>query len=279
VPFPARKASPFVACDPAFWRLFQAAGPKLRVLAQDQTEHGNSFHEAGVWSEQTQSLFFTSNRRVDERGEAYTTLSRMDLSKRTRAGSKLLQWQDLDQNEYPFPTPNGGTILPNGNILLCDQGRGDDQLSSLVVVDPTGKRRPRPVLNNHQLLPFNSLNDVVVIPPLCSASNGSHESSYQCSGYKEDEEDDTASLGLSKGYVILFTDPSYGYEQQFKPAPRLPNQVYGFDPNTGEVKVLAEGFDKPNGIVVDEKRKRCYITDTGYIRGDGSTCGTRPGTM
>jgi hypothetical protein len=45
------------------------------------------------------------------------------------------------------------------------------------------------------------------------------------------------------------------------------------------VKVLAEGFDKPNGIVVDEKRKRCYITDTGYIRGDGSTCGTRPGTM
>jgi sugar lactone lactonase YvrE len=203
----------------------------------------------------------------------------MDLSKRTRAGSKLLQWQDLDQNEYPFPTPNGGTILPNGNILLCDQGRGDDQLSSLVVVDPTGKRRPRPVLNNHQLLPFNSLNDVVVIPPLCSASNGSHESSYQCSGYKEDEEDDTASLGLSKGYVILFTDPSYGYEQQFKPAPRLPNQVYGFDPHTGEVKVLAEGFDKPNGIVVDEKRKRCYITDTGYIRGDGSTCGTRPGTM
>ena len=59
----------------------------------------------------------------------------------------------------------------------------------------------------------------------------------------------------------------------------LPNQVYAFDPTTGATWVIADGFDKPNGIVVDEVRGRCYITDTGFIRGCGKVDGSRPSAM
>ena len=46
---------------------------------------------------------------------------------------------------------------------------------------------------------------------------------------------------------IYFTDPGYGYLQDFRPAPGLPYQVYRFNPSTGAVAVAADGFDQPNG--------------------------------
>jgi hypothetical protein len=47
---------------------------------------------------------------------------------------------------------------------------------------------------------------------------------------------------------MYFTDVTYGFLQDFRPAPVLPNQVYRFNPKTGLVSVVADGFDKPNGI-------------------------------
>jgi sugar lactone lactonase YvrE len=44
-----------------------------------------------------------------------------------------------------------------------------------------------------------------------------------------------------------FTDPTYGYDQGFRPAPVLPEQAYRFDPDTGLVGVAADGFVRPNG--------------------------------
>jgi hypothetical protein len=47
---------------------------------------------------------------------------------------------------------------------------------------------------------------------------------------------------------MYFTDVTYGFLQDFRPAPVLPNQVYRFNPKTGLVSVVADGFDKPNGM-------------------------------
>jgi sugar lactone lactonase YvrE len=46
---------------------------------------------------------------------------------------------------------------------------------------------------------------------------------------------------------VYFTDTLYGYLQMFRPSPELPNQVYRFNPSTGAVTVVADGFDLPNG--------------------------------
>lgn len=46
---------------------------------------------------------------------------------------------------------------------------------------------------------------------------------------------------------IYFTDTMYGYWQYFRPEPGLQNQVYRFDPDTGALTVVADGFVAPNG--------------------------------
>lgn len=70
------------------------------------------------------------------------------------------------------------------------------------------------LVNNYFGRQFNSLNDVVV-----SRRNGD----------------------------IYFTDTQYGYWQNFRPAPGLPNQVYRLNPTTGALTVVTDEFVSPNG--------------------------------
>ena len=53
---------------------------------------------------------------------------------------------------------------------------------------------------------------------------------------------------------------SYGHLFNFRPAPRLPNHVYRFDPRTGAVRVVAADFDKPNGIAFSPDGKKAYMS-------------------
>ncbi|KAI7092068.1 calcium-dependent phosphotriesterase [Hortaea werneckii] len=78
---------------------------------------------------------------------------------------------------------------------------------------------------------------------------------------------------------IWFTDPMYGWEQGFRPKPRLPCQVYRFDPESGDIRVVADGFGRPNGLCFSPDEKIMYITDTDIIHGDGNFDETRPGTI
>lgn len=70
------------------------------------------------------------------------------------------------------------------------------------------------VLNNYFGRQFNSLNDVAV---------------------------------NIRNKDIYFTDVTYGYFQDFRPPPALPNQVYRFTESTGAITVVADGFRSPNG--------------------------------
>jgi hypothetical protein len=71
------------------------------------------------------------------------------------------------------------------------------------------------LINNFHGRQFNSLNDVAVHP-----LNGN----------------------------IYFTDVQYGYLQDFRPSPGLPNQVYKLDAVTKAVTAVADGFVKCNGM-------------------------------
>lgn len=70
------------------------------------------------------------------------------------------------------------------------------------------------ILNNFHGRQFNSLNDIAVHP---------------------------------RNKDLYFTDVTYGYLQDFRPKPGMPNQVYRFSEKTGQVSVVADGFDKCNG--------------------------------
>jgi gluconolactonase len=137
----------------------------------------------------------------------------------------------------------GGTNHGDG-LLFCAQGDYRN-FGGLVHIEANFPHKSHVLLNNYLGRRFNSVNDVVV------HSDGS----------------------------IWFTDPIYGFEEGLRPKPDLPNQVYRFDPQTGDVRVVADGFGRPKGICFSPYEKMVYISDTDSFHGDGSVDPTRSATM
>jgi gluconolactonase len=73
--------------------------------------------------------------------------------------------------------------------------------------------------------------------------------------------------------TIWFTDPPYGIisnHEGIKADSEIGNNnVYRFDPATGELSVVADDFDRPNGLAFSPDESELYIADSGYARGHG----------
>ncbi|CBF84531.1 hypothetical protein AN8977.2 [Aspergillus nidulans FGSC A4] len=142
-----------------------------------------------------------------------------------------------------IPMANGA-INYNGGILFCDQGT-KERPSSLIFMNATAPYETKVLLDSFYGRHFNSLNDLDV------HSDGS----------------------------IWFTDPTYGYDQGFSMKPDLPNQVYRFNPKTGDVRVVADQIGQPNGIAFSPDESIVYVTDTDAVWGNGDNDSTRPATI
>jgi gluconolactonase len=125
-------------------------------------------------------------------------------------------------------------------LIVCEQGSCSEP-ARISRVDRASGQRHR-VVDDWRGLPFNSPNDVVV------ASDG----------------------------AIWFTDPSYGHLQGFRPPPVVGEFVYRHDPATGDTTVVADGFDKPNGIALSPDERILYVTDSGANQEPGSYHIDRP---
>ncbi len=133
----------------------------------------------------------------------------------------------------PSNRANGMTLDREGRLVVCEQGTRSSP-AAISRLDPrTGARES--LVEQWFGLPFNSPNDVVV------KSDGS----------------------------IWFTDPSYGFLQSFKPAPSVGDFVYRFDPATGSLAVVADSFNKPNGLAFSPDESILYVNDSAAIQGPG----------
>jgi gluconolactonase len=122
---------------------------------------------------------------------------------------------------------NGMALAPDGRLLVCEQGTFDTP-ARITALDPaTG--RTETVVDAWRGLPLNSPNDVV----------------------------------LRRDGTIWFTDPSYGRLQGFRPRPQVADAVYRFDPADGSIDVVADGFDKPNGLAFSPDESVLYVSDNG----------------
>ena len=135
---------------------------------------------------------------------------------------------------------NGMTGDQEGRMIVCEQGSGREPARISRVDRATGEREP--VVEAWRGLALNSPNDVVI------ASDG----------------------------AIWFTDPSYGHLQGFRPEPEAGDFVYRHDPTTGQTSVVADRFDKPNGIALSPDEGTLYITDSGANQKPGSYHVGRP---
>jgi gluconolactonase len=134
----------------------------------------------------------------------------------------------------PSNMANGMTLDREGRLLVCEQGTRSSPAAISRLDLRSGARES--LVEQWFHLPFNSPNDVVV------KSDG----------------------------TIWFTDPSYGFLQGFKPEPLLGDFVYRFDPAAGSLDVVADSFNKPNGLAFSPDESVLYVNDSAAIQTPGS---------
>jgi len=142
-----------------------------------------------------------------------------------------------------IPMANGAFRLKNGSIVVAMQGN-HKQPAGLASFD-LNTRQVTMLTKGFAGYQFNSPNDVVQANDLS----------------------------------IWFTDPQYGYEQGFRPKPTTGNWVWRLDASGRSQRLLIDGFAKPNGIAFSRDQRYVYVTDSGYIAGNGKRNSLLPRTI
>lgn len=227
-----------------------STGPTVSVLADAGSSGLALYHEACIYHKPTRSVFVTSNQLPNPN----------DALNAATANRHVNLWQiyDLDDpsdtslgkarvEEVQFPGVeiamlNGGVNFDENSILLCAQGsketKGVEGLIRLPIPTENNQNAsPEVIIDSFHGIPFNSVNDVIISPIDSS---------------------------------IWFTDPPYGFNQEFRQQPQLPYQVYRFDPKTGSIRAIADNFTRPNGLCFSPDLKTLYVTDTGALTGSAS---------
>jgi len=202
-----------------------------------------AFHEAGVYNQATKLLYATSNWNGSFDNPVNVTA--IDIHNGNTISS--IRYPNLSEANggaafYPVGTPPNSSA--GQQIVFCDEGDLTNP-AQLVLVDPA-TNSTRVLLNNFLGRNFTSINDVEQHPI-------------------------TGDL--------WFTDVPYGWWQHFRPIPSIRFQAYRFEPNTGVVQAVADGFTAPNGIEFSPDFKYVYITDTGVHSFAGKDNATLPATI
>ncbi|WVW78301.1 hypothetical protein I302_100255 [Kwoniella bestiolae CBS 10118] len=240
------KEKPFLIYDDAFYDII-GSDPTLTVIADSGTNP--LFHEATVWYPPTDEVFFVQNAGAPAAGTGLDKSAIVQKISLSQAQNVVSNGGSVDvitvNTSVPVINPNGATNF-RGKIVFTGEGQGEDIPPALYWVEPVEPHNATVILNNYYGRQFNSLNDVAVNP---------------------------------RNKQLYFTDVTYGYLQDFRPAPVLPNQVYRFDADTGALGVVADGFNLPNGVTFSPDGKYAYVADTGANAGFWGFNYTKPSTL
>ncbi len=134
----------------------------------------------------------------------------------------------------PSNLANGMTLDREGRLVICEQGTRatPGRISRMDLTSGEAET----LVDQWRGLRFNSPNDVVI------KSDG----------------------------TVWFTDPGYGALQGIKAAPMVGDYVYRYDPATEQTAVVADSFNKPNGLAFSPDESILYINDSGAIQGPGT---------
>ncbi|KAH6628789.1 hypothetical protein F5144DRAFT_325114 [Chaetomium tenue] len=230
-------AQPFHIYDEEFLAII---GPNPTLTLLNHTESDPIFHEAPVWYPAKDEMFFVQNAGARAAGTglaksaiiqkiSLSAISPEIVSQRNASGS--VKVEVVDSNPQVI-NPNGATNYGD-QLLFLGEGQGETVAPAMYLMNPEPPYNTTVILDNFFGRQFNSLNDASISP-----QNGE----------------------------IYFTDPTYGYVQNFRPAPGLPKQVWRFNPATGVVRVAADGFNMPNGIAFSPSGSHLYVADTGMTQ-------------
>ena len=217
----------------------------IKLLAEDP-DGTQMYHEACIYDEKTHSIIITSNQiPVSALSNSESIPPELVDAGKTIKISRIYDAPNVDFNTQDIhiedctpsdlPMANGG-VNYNSGVLICAQGNlthtGQDGIVYIPNLSPPYACHS--IVRTFHGRPFNSVNDVIVHP---------------------------------KDGSIWFTDPTYGHWQRIRPKPQLPCQVYRFEPQSGAIRAIADGFMRPNGLCFSPDLLTLYVTDTGAIHG------------
>lgn len=150
--------------------------------------------------------------------------------------NRLMRFDETDGSVSVFREPsqncNGNTVDRQGRLVTCEH-------LARRVTRTEHDGRITVIADSFEGKRLNSPNDVVV------KSDGS----------------------------IWFTDPSYGilmdYEGMRAESEIGACHVYRVDPETGDIRIVADDYVKPNGLAFSPDERRLYISDTGVTHTPG----------
>ncbi|KAG1764826.1 hypothetical protein EDD22DRAFT_978950 [Suillus occidentalis] len=243
---PTMTAPPFIQVfDPSFLDIIGSSAT-IRSIASNP---GFAFaYEAPIYVPDLNAVFFASgpgyNGWYNNGVVSMINMTEVDAALASTTGNVNIQVQTLHLPDT-VQMVNGGTGPYRGDLLFVTAGRALLP-PSVVRVNPNPPYNATVLLDNLLGRQFNSLNDIKILP------------------------------GTD---IMFFTDPAYGWLSGIRPDPKLPSQVYRFDPSTGQVRVVADQFVQPNGIAFTADGKSAFITDTGAFEVINGVNQTRPVTI
>ncbi|ATL32901.1 SMP-30/gluconolactonase/LRE family protein [Streptomyces formicae] len=142
---------------------------------------------------------------------------------------RLLRWDEATGAVSVFRSPaghvNGNTLDREGRLISCEQGN-----RRVTRTEPDG--RITVLADRYAGKRLNSPNDAVV------RSDGS----------------------------VWFSDPDFGITSDYEGVRAEPEiggcHVYRIDPASGEVRLVADCFGAPNGLVFSPDERQLYVSDT-----------------
>ncbi|HSD24098.1 MAG TPA: SMP-30/gluconolactonase/LRE family protein [Solirubrobacterales bacterium] len=196
-------------------------------------------HEGPVYVADEDALYFTTlpaTRSVPAPGPPLAKVKRIALD-----GERFpLEPDRVSTVREDANVANGMTLDLEGRLVACEQGTRSQHAA--VTRFDLDSCRIATLADGWRGLPLNSPNDVII-----------------------------------KGDGTLwFTDPSYGHLQGFRPPPALGDYVYRLDPANGGLSVVADSFDKPNGLAFSPDESILYVGDSGANQEPGSYYPSRP---
>jgi gluconolactonase len=142
---------------------------------------------------------------------------------------RMLRWDEISGTVQTFRTPahysNGNTRDREGRLVTCEH-----ETRRVTRTEHDG--RVTVLADNLGGKRLNAPNDVVV----------------------------------TRDGAVWFTDPGYGILSDYeggKAGFELPTQVYRIDPLSGALEVVADDFDRPNGLCFAPDESKLYVVDSG----------------
>ncbi len=179
---------------------------------------------AGVDGDARMVMLFCAGRWLE--GPVYVPAGRYVLFSDI-PNDRVLRWDETTGAVGAFRQPagytNGRTLDRAGRVASCQHGHRQSPAPSTMAATP--------LASHHQGRRLNSPNDVV------ERADG----------------------------TVWFTDPSYGidsdYEGHLAQSEVGGCHVYRIDPS-GDVQIVADDFDRPNGLAFSCDEQQLYVADT-----------------